>query len=373
MSPSTVKKIPYVDLAQSYKKIKKELLPKWEKALNTGIFLAGPNIKRFEKALASYYNIRYTQTVASGTDALLLSLLACRITEADEVITPSFTFVSSAISILRLGATPVFVDIDPQTYCIDPDQIEAKITKNTRAIMPVHLFGQSCKMDKIEKLARKYNLKLIEDACQAIGAEFHSKKVGTFGDLSAISFYPTKNLGSFSDGGAIITNNKSLFQMAKNLANYGFTEKYISDELGYNSRIDELQAVWLSLQLKRLEIVIKNRRRLAKTYIQNLGHLPIQLPYIQDWQSHTFNVFAIKTKKRDALKKYLEQNGITTIVHYPLPIHRQPAFKNFRNVSLPHSENASKEVLSLPIYPELSQRQQSYICESISKFFKNDK
>lgn len=363
------RKVPFVDLGLQAEEAKVPLLKKWSAVLASGIFLYGQHLKRFEKQFAKFCTTKYAVGLGSGTDALQLSLIACGVSKKDEVITPSNTFASSAISILRLGAVPVFVDINPTTYNIDPEKIEEKITNKTKVIMPVHLYGHPADMKKVLPLAKTHNLKVIEDACQAHGARFNDKSVGSFGDIAAFSFYPTKNLASFSDAGAVVTNRKSYANHVRKLGSYGFGKRYVSEELGFNSRLDELQAVWLSLHLKRLNRRNRKRRALAKRYLKRLAHLPLILPEEEKGAYQVYHQFIIRTPVREALKKFLQKKGITTIIHYPIPIHRQPAFRHLPRVSLPVTEKVSREILSLPIYPQMTAEQLNYVCKSIHEFY----
>jgi len=363
--------IKFIDFNRKYKRYKKEINSSIRRVFERGWFIAGPERIEFENKFCRYLGAKYAVGVNSGTDSIAAALKAVGIKSGDEVITTSHTATPTISAIRIAGAIPVFVDIDRSTMNINPYLIEKKITSRTKAILPVHLYGYPADMDIICKLADKYNLQVIEDACQAHGAKINQKSAGSFGDLGCFSFYPTKNLSSFSDSGAIVTNNKFLATKVKSLKNYGFThKKYISEQLGFNSRSDELQAIYLQASLKQLSKWMAKRVFLAKRYIKNLSNLPLILPSFKDESEHVFNVFVIRTKRRDFLKKHLQQKGIETIIHYPLPIHLQPAFRYLPKVSLPITEQVSKEVLSLPIFPQMTLGQQDYICESIRQFFK---
>lgn len=364
-------KVPFVNLTAQTAEIKKEVFEKWDKVISSGEFILGSETLKFEKNFAKFCQTKFAKLVASGTDALYLSLIVSGIKPGDEVITTSFSFISTASSIIRLGAVPVFVDIIPETFNIDPAKIEAKITKKTKAIIPVHLFGQMANMPKILALATKYKLKVIEDAAQAHGAKLNGNAAGSFGDLAAFSFYPTKNLPSFSDCGAVVTNYKEYADHVAILRNHGFTKPYFAQEPGINSRSDELQAVWLQACLKRLPHWNKKRQRLAQRYVEKLSNLPITLPKISQGAEHVFHVFAIRTEKRDDLKKFLARKGMETQIYYPVPIHKQPAFAKLSKVNLPETERVASEILALPIYPQMSFTQQGYVCNTIYEFFKN--
>ena len=331
--------------------------------------MQGPQIEIFEKKFAQFCGAKYCALVASGTDALYLVLKAIGIKPGDEVITPSFTFVATSVAIVRCGAKPVFVDIDQKSFNIDPEQIEQKISPKTKAILPVDLFGQMADMEKIRTITQKHKLKIIEDACQAHGASTNGKSPASLSDAAAFSFYPTKNLSSFSDSGAVVTNDQTIFQKVKKLANYGYIEKYIAGEIGTNSRSDEFQAVWLQESLKKLPRWNKKRQILAKRYKKLLSDLPIILPEFSPGANHVYHQFVIRTAKRNLLKKFLFKNHIATNIHYPKPIHLQPAFKFLGKPKLINSEKVAREILSLPIYPQLSIKQQNYICDNIKAFF----
>lgn len=365
----------FFDLKKQYQSIKKEIDRAIKNVLESGQFVGGMEVEKFEKYIAKFCGIKYAISVNSGTDALFLSLKALGIGPGDEVITTPFTFIATAEVIANLGAKPVFVDIDFGTFNIDSPKIKEKITKRTKAIIPVHLFGQMAEMKEIMKIAKKYNLFVIEDAAQAIGAEYKGKKAGTIGDIGCFSFFPSKNLGAYGDGGMIITNNKKLAEKIRLLRNHGSSpkNKYLNLILGTNSRLDAIQSAILRVKLKYLKNWIKKRQEIAKYYDQNLkGVGDIITPEIFSNRTHTFHQYTIRTKHRDELKKFLEKNGIPTMIYYPIPLHLQPCFKylGYKKGDFPEAEKTSKEVLSLPIYPELSKKEQDFIIEKIKKFFK---
>jgi len=368
--------IPILDLKRQYQLIKDGVELEVRKVLESGVFILGENVRCLEKKIASFCGAKYAVGVASGTDALKISLQSCGIGKGDEVITTPFTFIATAESIYSTGARIVFADIDPETYVLDPAEIERRINKKTRAILCVHLYGQPCDMHSIVRLARKYKLKLIEDCAQAIGAEYRGKKVGTFGDAGAFSFYPSKNLGAFGDGGMIIANSKGIFEKARIIRVHGSSTKYEHTIHGCNSRIDELQAVILLTKLKYLNRWNNARRKLAAYYNRGLAELEqrgiVSLPHEQEGTKHVFHLYVLRTKKRDALMRFLKSRGIGTAVHYPRPIHLQKAFKElgYRRRDFPHSESAAREIISLPLYPELRKKEVEYIISSIRKFFK---
>jgi len=375
-------KIKFLDLRKQFGPIKNQINSAIKKVLEKGDFIGGEEVKKFEKEFASFCAAKQAISVNSGTDALFLSLKALGIGPGDEVITTPFTFIATTEAILNCGAKPVFVDIDPGTFNIDVLKIEKAITNKTKAIMPVHLFGQTANMDEIIKIAKKHKLFVVEDAAQAVGAEYKvglprrsAAKAGTMGDLGCFSFFPSKNLGAMGDGGMIITNNKKLNDKLKLLKNHGSSsqDKYKNLILGTNSRLDAIQAAILRVKLKYLKNWIKGRRKVANYYSQNLkGVNEIKIPTIQDGKNHVFHQYTIRSKKRDALKKYLEGRGIPTMIYYPLPLHLQPALKylGYKKNDFPETEKAAREVLALPIYPELSQKEQNLIINKIKEFYK---
>jgi len=382
-------KIKFLDLTAQYKSIKKEIDEAIKKVLESGQFIGGKEVENFEKEIAKFCGVKYAISVNSGTDALFLSLKALGIGPGDEVITTPFTFIATAEVIANLGAKPVFVDIDPKIFNIDPSKIEKAVTKKTRALIPVHLFGQMADMGEIMRIARKYKLFVVEDAAQAIGAEIKLKtqisklktatkkskvlKAGAIGDLGCFSFFPSKNLGAYGDGGMVVTNNKKLAEKIRFLRNHGSLpkNKYLNLILGTNSRLDAIQAAILRVKLKYLKKWIKKRQEIANYYNQSLkGVGDIKVPEILPDRTHTFHQYTIRTKHRDRLKKYLEKNGIPTMIYYPIPLHLQPAFKylGYKKGDFPEAEKASKEVLSLPIYPELSNKGQKIVVRKIKKY-----
>jgi dTDP-4-amino-4,6-dideoxygalactose transaminase len=383
-------KIKFLDLTSQYKSIKKEIDKAIKRVLESGQFIGGKEVENFEKEIAKFCRVKYAISVNSGTDALFLSLKALGIGPGDEVITTPFTFIATAEVIANLGAKPVFVDINPKTFNIDSSKIEKAITKKTKAIIPVHLFGQMADMDEIMRIARKYKLFVIEDAAQAIGAEIKLKsqisklktvtkkskvlKAGAIGDLGCFSFFPSKNLGAYGDGGMVVTNNKKLADKIRLLRSHGSSpkEKYFNLTLGTNSRLDAIQAAILRVKLKYLKKWIKKRQEIANYYNQSLkGVGDIKVPEMLPDRTHTFHQYTIRTKYRNELKKYLEKNGIPTMIYYPLPLHLQPAFKylGYRKGDFPESEKASKEVLSLPIYSEIRLKDKNLVIKKIREFY----
>ncbi|MDD4201269.1 MAG: DegT/DnrJ/EryC1/StrS family aminotransferase [Candidatus Pacebacteria bacterium] len=364
----------FLDLNNQYKKIEKEINKAIGKIFKNGVFIGGEEVEQFEKEFAKFCNAKHAISVNSGTDALFLSLKALDIKEGDEVITTPFTFIATAETIINCKAKPVFVDIDLNTFNIDASKIEKAITKNTKAIMPVHLFGQMADMGEIVKIAKKYNLYIIEDAAQAVGAKYKNNMAGTIGNLGCFSFFPSKNLGGYGDGGMIVTNNGKLFEKLRLLRNHGSSpkEKYLNLTIGMNSRLDSLQAAILRVKLKHLLKWNKERKKRADYYNQSLKKIKeIILPKIKEENVHVFNQYTIKIKKREDFKKYLQKIGIPTNVYYPLPLHLQPALKylGYKKGDFPVAEEISKEVISLPVYPELSKKDQDSVIKEIKRFY----
>jgi len=367
-------KMIFLDLNNQYKKIEKEINKAIGKVFKNGVFIGGEEVEQFEKEFAKFCNAKHAISVNSGTDALFLSLKALDIKEGDEVITTPFTFIATAETIINCKAKPVFVDIDLNTFNIDASKIEKAVTKNTKAIMPVHLFGQMADMGEIVKIAKKYNLYIIEDAAQAVGAKYKNNMAGTIGNLGCFSFFPSKNLGGYGDGGMIVTNNGKLFEKLRLLRNHGSSpkEKYLNLIIGMNSRLDSLQAAILRVKLKYLLKWNKERKKRADYYNQSLKKIKkIILPKIKEENVHVFNQYTIKIKKREDFKKYLQKIGIPTNVYYPLPLHLQPALKylGYKKGDFPVAEEISKEVISLPVYPELSKKDQDSVIKEIKRFY----
>lgn len=372
-------KIKFLDLKAQYNSIKNGVNCAIKKVIDSGDFIGGPQVENFEKEFAKFCRVKHAVSVNSGTDALFLSLKVLEIGNGDEVITTPFTFIATAEAVSNCGAKPVFVDVDPLTFNIDASKIEKAITKKTKAILPVHLFGQVTDMAEIMKIAKKYNLYVIEDAAQAVGAEYKGERAGTIGDLGCFSFFPSKNLGAMGDGGIVTTNNKALNDKIKLLKNHGSSpdQKYKNLILGTNSRLDSLQASILSVKLKYLKKWTEGRKKVAKHYYEKLKEVKeIVLPVVKIAQSHIFHQYTLKLiseKARGGLKNYLLSKGIPTAVYYPLPLHLQPALRylGYKKGDFPEAEKLANQVLSLPIYPELSAKDQNFIIEKIKEFYSN--
>jgi len=372
-------KIPVFDLTRQYQQIKPEIDKKVKEVLGGGSYILDKNVSLFEEEFAKHCGAKYAIGVASGTDALTLALRALDIGKGDEVITTPFTFVATTEAIHSVEAKIVFVDIDLDSYTIDPQEIEKKITKKTKAIVCVHLYGQPCDMQAIMRLVRKYNLKLIEDCAQATGARYKDSKVGTFGDAGCFSFYPTKNLGAYGDGGIIITNKKQIAEKARMFRAHGSRGKYEHIVHGYNSRLDELQAAILCVKLKYLDKWNKARRENAAYYNEKLSALEaegvIARPKEQKDTKHVYHLYVLRVKERTALMKFLKSRGIGTSFHYPIPLHLQKVYKGlgYCRSDFPNSEFAAKEIVTFPLYPELRKKEIDYVVKSIYQFFKRSR
>jgi len=364
-------KISFIDLQKQYKSIKKQIDKAISSVVVSGKFILGPDVEMLENEIAEYCGTEHAVGVASGTDALHLALLGAGIKSGDEVITTPFTFIATTETIAHCGAIPVFVDIDPITYNIDISQIKNKITSKTKAILPVHLFGHACNMDEIMNIANANKIKVIEDCAQAMGTTYKNRHVGSIGDAGTLSFFPTKNLGCYGDGGMVITNSHEIAEKIKQLRNHGSYKKYYYNANGFNSRLDSIQAAILRVKLKNLNKWIKKRREIAKLYTQLLKNSNITCPSEENYTTHSFNYYTIKIPGncRTAIQKDLIENGIPSEIYYPQSLHLQEAYNylNYKKGSLPVAEKCQDEVLSLPIYPELSTKEVKYICKIINK------
>jgi len=365
--------IPLLDLKAQYKSIKPEIQKAINGVIDNSQFILGENVKKFEQEFAKFIGLKYAIGVGSGTDALYLALRACGISKGDEVILPVNTFIATAEAITLNGAKPVFVDINPETYNIDPQKIEKAISRRTRAIIPVHLFGQPADMSSILKIAKKHKLFVIEDCAQAHGAKYKNKIVGSIGDVGCFSFFPGKNLGAYGDAGMITTNNKKLAQKIYILRNHGRLEKYKHKIEGINSRLDEIQAAILRVKVKHLKKWNKDRQKNAKIYDQLFKKVEglITPKTIKDTQS-VYYFYIIRVKNRENIQKKLKEKGISTGIHYPISLHLQPAYKylGHKKRNFPKAEKASNEILSLPIYPELTEKQIRFVAGVIKKIIK---
>lgn len=366
-------RIPVFTPVRQYLDLKDELDSAILKVLNRGNFILGEEVGEFENKISEYLGVKHAIGVASGTDALQIALMAIGLKLGDEVITTPFTFVATAETIALLGGKPIYVDIDEKTYNINPELIEEKITERTKAIIPVHLYGQPAEMDKIVDIARRNNLYIIEDSAQALGAEYKGRKVCTFGDLACISFFPTKNLGAFGDAGMIVTNDDELAEKVRMIRAHGSKIRYNHEILGVNSRLDTIQASVLLIKLKYLDSWNDRRVKIARKYTEGLSNLDsLVTPYSRPDSKHIYHQYTIRAERRDELAQFLKEKGIQTAVHYPIPLHLQKAFSylDYKEGDFPISEKCSKEVLSLPMFPELKDDEVEYIIECIQQFFK---
>jgi len=364
--------IPFVDLKAQYNSIKEEIDKAIEKILHSSSFIMGEEMNRFEEEFAGFCRAKYAIGVANGSDALFLALKACEIKGGDEVITVPHTFISTTEAITQVGAKIIFIDIDPKTYTIDISKIEAKISEKTKAIIPVHLYGQAVDMDPILIFAKKYNLKIIEDAAQAHGAEYKERMVGSIGDVSCFSFYPGKNLGAYGDAGMVVTNNAVIAEKIKLLRNHGRIDKKYKHRLeGYSSRLDDLQAAILRVKLRYLDQWNERRRKNAEKYSEYLHNEDgITTPFEAEYAKHVYHLYVIRTSDRDRIREELKSKGISTGIHYPIPLHLQKAYQylNYKKNDFPVTEKYCRKILSLPMFPELTEGQICKVCGVIKKF-----
>jgi dTDP-4-amino-4,6-dideoxygalactose transaminase len=362
--------VPFLNLAAQFNALKAELLPVVEQTLAAGHYVLGPNVAAFEEELAAYIGAGFGIGVNSGSDALTLALRALEIGPGDEVITTPFTYIAPAEAIHQMGARIVFADIDARTFNLDPSQVAEKITSRTKAIVPIHLFGQAVAIEAYEVLAKGHSVHLVEDCAQAIGAKYRGRPVGRFGRLGCFSFYPTKNLGADGDGGMVVTSDEALAKKLRMLRVHGIERRYYHDLHGYNSRLDELQAAILRVKLRHLDTWNAQRAEIARRYSAGLARLPLVLPLCAAENTHVYHVFALLTEKRDALQQFLDARGIPTIIYYPLPLHLQKVYAElgYGEGDFPVAEDVARRILPLPIYPELSNAQVDYVVETIRQF-----
>lgn len=360
--------IKFLDLYKINERLRKEINDKIAQVLDSGWYLLGEETENFEQNFAKYCGVKHCIGVANGLESLNLIIRGYGFAQGDEIIVPANTYIASILSISENGCTPILVEPDINTYNINPDLIEKKITSKTKAIMVVHLYGQAVQMQKIWALAQKYNLKIIEDSAQAHGAKYQNKRVGSLGDASGFSFYPGKNLGCVGDGGCVTTNDDELAQKIKALRNYGSHKKYHNVFIGMNSRLDEIQAGILDIKLKFLDEDNQKRKEIAKYYRKNIKNSSIILPNVYAEDAHVWHLFVVRTKQRDNFQKYLLDNEIQTIIHYPIPPHKQECYKLWNNLSYPITEEIHKSVLSLPISPVMSDDEVRKVVEIINEY-----
>jgi len=366
-----ISKVPYLDLTREFSALESEWFDLIRETGARGSFILGPNVKAFEQEAAEYTGSKYAVSVANGTDALMLSLRAMGIGPGDEVITTPYTFFATAESISMVGATPVFADIMEDSFVIDPDSVRHKITKKTRAIMPVHLFGYAANIPVLKSIAAENNLKIIEDCAQAFGAQFDGQRVGSQGDAGCFSFYPTKVLGCYGDGGLITTSDQDLVDRLLKLRNHGAVKPFIHDEIGVNSRLDEIQAALLRIKLRSIDQAIENRRKVAASYANQLKDIATALPTAPGNVGHAYNLYTVRVEKRDQLRQQLTDHNVGTSLCYPEPLHLQPVYRDlgYKTGDLPVAEAACLDVLSLPIYPDMPQDHIDYVCKLVKEFY----
>jgi dTDP-4-amino-4,6-dideoxygalactose transaminase len=367
--------IPFVDLKTQYLGIKDQILTEIEDVLNNTAYICGKKARAFEENFAKLHDLKYCVAVSTGTDALHVALHALGVKSGDEVILPVNTYIATAEAVTLCGAKPVFVDNDPDTYNIDVNKIEDAITKATRAILPVHLYGQPAEMDAVLNIAKKYNLYVIEDCSQAHLAEYKGRKIGGLGNIGTFSFYPGKNLGAYGEGGAVTTNDKSLYNFMLRFRQHGSVEKYIHDIPGHNYRMEEIQAGVLNVKLNYIESWTELRRSRAALYTRLLNELSAEYvvtPYHPDYVKPVYHLYVVRVKDRENLIKYLNEKGIQTGLHYPMPLHQQKAYQdlNYNKGDFPVAEKYASEILSLPMYPEMTDEMVEYVCGKISEFYK---
>ena len=360
-----------VDIVGQYKHIKQEIDVAIHRVLDSGQFILGKEVAEFERNASRYLGAQHTIGCASGTDALQVAMMALGIKPGDEVITTPFTFVATVETIVLLGAQPVYVDIDPATFNIDPHLIERAITRKTKAIVPVHLYGQPADMDEITAVARSHNLRVIEDAAQAIGAEYKSKKVGTIGDIGCISFFPSKNLGAYGDAGMIVTNDEQAAERIRMIVMHGSKTRYYHDILGVNSRLDTLQAAVLNVKLKYLDEWNRARQAFAESYNESFMGTSVVIPSVAPGRTHIFHQYTLRVKKRKELVQHLQKKGVPHAIYYPVPLYRQKAFMHLAKPgqAFPVTEQMTDEVLSIPMHTELTPEMQRFTAEGIKEFY----
>lgn len=361
--------IPFIDLKSAYLEIKEELDAAYHRVMESGWYILGQEVEAFEHEYAAYCGVKHCIGVGNGLDALHLILRAMEIGPGDEVLVPANTYIATWLAISYAGATPVPVEPDEKTYNIDPNRIEEAITSRTRAILPVHLYGQPADMDPIIAIANRHGLKVIEDAAQAHGARYKGRRIGGLGDASGFSFYPGKNLGAFGDGGAVTTNDDALAERVRDLRNYGSRIKYHNEVKGFNSRLDELQAAFLRVKLQKLDEWNERRKVIADLYRIGLAEVSdLTLPYVPDWAEPVWHLFVVRTSERDRLQRHLADYGIQTLIHYPVPPHRQDAYQEFAHLDLPVSERIHSDVLSLPMSQVMTDEDARYVAKAVNSF-----
>lgn len=361
-------KVPFLDLGALHEEIRQPLEEAFRRVLNSGWFIMGPEVEAFETEYAEYCHVKHCVSVGNGLDAIRLLLLAYGIGPGDEVLVPSNTFIATWLAVSQCGATPVPVEPLADTYNIDPDALDAASTPRTRAIIPVHLYGQPADMDAINAIAHRRGLIVIEDAAQAQGARYKQRHVGSLGHAAATSFYPGKNLGALGDAGAVLTNDHAIAEKVRLLRNYGSSIKYCHEQLGCNTRLDEMQAAFLRVKLSHLDEWNERRRNVAQQYAERLNGSGLGLPLVPEWASPVWHLYVVRSVQRDALRAHFEQLGISTMIHYPIPPHRQTCYSEFSNFRLPVAEKLAAEIISLPMSPTMTVSQIEAVVEAIHVF-----
>jgi dTDP-4-amino-4,6-dideoxygalactose transaminase len=361
------------DIAKDHEEIKSDLLKIIERVFSDGEFILGKEVKAFEDDFARFIGAKYAAGVGSGTDAIKISGLAYGLKSGDKVVTTPNTYIATAMSLSLHGIVPVFCDIEMKTYNMDPERLEdiLKREKGIKLCIAVHLYGHPCNIDEITSVCKKHGAGVLEDACQAHGSLYKGKKVGIFGDSSAFSFYPTKNLGCYGDGGMLLTNSDSIYEKALMLRNHGQRGRHVHVAEGYNSRLDEVQAAILRYKLEKLDGWNEKRREIASWYLRELKETPLVLPQEEAWAYHVYHLYVIRARKRDELMKHLAKKNITTLIHYPTPIHLQEAYSSlgYEKGSFPNAEAVADQIVSLPLYPSLTEAEVGYVCECIREFY----
>jgi dTDP-4-amino-4,6-dideoxygalactose transaminase len=362
-------KVPLMDLQAQYRTIQSEIDEAIREVLQSGHFILGPNVQMLEREVAEYLGVKYAIGVASGTDALVLTLRAIGVGPGDEVIMPAYTFFATAGAALLVGAKPTFVDIHPDTYCLDAEQVRERLTSKTKAIIPVHLYGQSAEMGALEEFRSSYGLKVIEDNAQAFGAEYRGRKTGSIGDAGCLSFFPSKNLGAYGDGGMIVTNDETIALEARKLRTHGWRKKYYPEVVGYNSRLDELQAAILRVKLRHIDSWNEGRRSLANKYSTRLSSLGIGVPQEAPYATHIFHLYVIRVNDREKVQQELSKEGVASAVYYPQPVHLSEPCRSlgYSDGDFPVSEAASRETLAIPLYPEITEEQFEKVLQVVER------
>lgn len=365
-------KIPLIDLSPQHRRLRSQFNRAIQNVLTRSDFILGEDLRQFESEFARFTGTRYAIGVSSGLDAIRLALTALGIGAGDEVIIPAHTYIATALAVSHTGAVPRLVDVQDDSFNIDPSKIEAAITSRTKAIMPVHIFGQPADMSEILAIAGRHKLAVVEDACQAHGAHYHGKRVGSLGDAGCFSFYPSKNLGALGDGGIVTTNDQQLAQKIDRLRNYGQSQKYIHDDVGYNNRLDTLQAALLRVKLNHLDRWNKQRRTIARAYDKAFAKLPLQIPELRKDRDHVYHLYSIRSPQRDGLKQHLTERGIASGIYYPVPMHLQKAYRSLghKEGSFPVTERISRDMLALPMYPDMTAAQVKKVIATVKEFFR---